>query len=464
MYIHNNGVKQGFPEEQMDGTIWAEQALLPEGWARDVAVTIAQGRIRQVKTAAPRQGRAVGCLLPAPANLHSHTFQRAMAGMAERRGMGPDSFWTWRDLMYRFLDHLTPDDVQVIAAQSMVEMAEAGFGAVCEFHYLHHGPGGVPYADRAEMAGRIIAAGEETGLGLTLLPVLYMQGGCDGRALAGGQLRFGNNPRGFAALVEAIRAGAPDMVLGVAPHSLRAVPPDALGWVAGLRPGAPVHIHAAEQVAEVAEVQAVLGARPVEFLLDHGADARWCLIHATQMTAAEVTRLAASGAVAGLCPMTEANLGDGIFEGAGYRTAGGRLGVGTDSNVLISLAEELRLLEYGQRLRDRARGVMADAGASVGRGLFDAVLAGGARAAGRPTGAISPGLWADLLALDMGAVSLEGRVGDAVLDSWIFSCNQPVVTDTWSAGRHIVQDGRHIARDAVAARFRGVMARLRGLL
>jgi formimidoylglutamate deiminase len=464
MYIHNRGVKRSLPEGRMDSTIWAEQALLPGGWARDVAVTVAQGRIRQVKVAAPRQGRVVGCLLPAPVNLHSHTFQRAMAGMAERRGASPDSFWTWRDLMYRFLDHLTPDDVQAIAAQAMVEMAEAGFGVVCEFHYLHHGPGGVAYADRAEMAGRIVAASQEVGLGLTLLPVLYMQGGCDGRALAGGQRRFYNDPDGFSALVQAIPVGAEDMVLGVAPHSLRAVPPDALAWVAGLRPGAPVHIHAAEQVAEVAEVQTALGARPVEYLLDRGADARWCLIHATQMTETETARLAASGAAAGLCPITEANLGDGIFDGAAYRAAGGMLGVGTDSNVLISLVEELRLLEYGQRLRDKARGVMADPGASVGRGLFDAVVRGGAQAAGRTTGAIEAGAWADLVALDTGSIALEGRAGDALLDSWIFACNHHVVTDTWSAGRHIVQGGRHIAGDAVAARFRGAMSRLRGLL
>lgn len=448
----------------MHSTIWAEQALLPGGWARDVAVTLSGGRIAAVEAGVPRRGRSVGCLLPAPVNLHSHTFQRAMAGMAEVRGLGSDSFWTWRDLMYRFLQHLTPDDVQAIAAQTMVEMAEAGFSAVCEFHYLHHGPTGVPYADRAEMAGRIVAAADETGLGLTLLPVLYMQGGCDGRALVGGQTRFYNDPNAFEALVQAVPKGAADMVLGVAPHSLRAVPPDALGWVAGLRPGAPVHIHAAEQMAEVAEVQAALGARPVDYLLDRGADARWCLIHATQMTATETARLAASGAVAGLCPITEANLGDGIFDGAAYRMAGGVLGAGTDSNVLISMTEELRLLEYGQRLRDRARGVMATPGTSVGRGLFDAVLVGGARAAGRPSGAIAPGHWADLVALDTAGVALEGRCGDAVLDSWIFACNHSVVTDTWSAGRHVVQGGRHLARDAVATRFRAAMARLRGAL
>jgi formimidoylglutamate deiminase len=393
-------------------------------------------------------------------NLHSHTFQRAMAGLTERRGPGADSFWTWRERMYAFLTRMTPVDVEAVATLAMVEMAEAGYGAVCEFHYLHHAPDGSPHADRAEMANRIVAAAEGTGLGLTLLPVLYMQGGCDGRALAGGQVRFGNDINGFSQLLDAVNGMPADGVLGVAPHSLRAVPPDAMAEVAALRPGAPVHIHAAEQVAEVAEVQAALGARPVQWLLDHGADARWCLIHATQMEPGETAALARSGAVAGLCPMTEANLGDGIFDAAQFRAAGGALGVGTDSNVLISLVEELRLLEYSQRLALRARGVLADAGQSVGRSLYDAALAGGARAAGRRTGAIATGNWADLVALDTGAVALSERRGDALLDSWIFAAGQSVVRDVWSAGRHVVTEGRHIARDAAEAGFRAALARL----
>jgi formimidoylglutamate deiminase len=447
---------------RMERVIRAGQALLPGGWARDVAVTLRAGRIAAVAGGVP--GRAdVPVLLPAPVNLHSHTFQRAMAGLAERRGAGPDSFWTWRAVMYRFLEHLTPDDVEAIAAQAMVEMAEAGFAAVCEFHYLHHGPGGVPYADRAEMARRIVAAAGATGIGLTLLPVVYMQGGCDGRALAGGQRRFQNDVSGLSDILEVLRELPPDAVAGVAPHSLRAVPPAALAEAAALRPGAPVHIHAAEQVAEVDEVQAHLGARPVDWLLDHGADARWCLIHATQMTPAETARLAVSGAVAGLCPVTEANLGDGLFPGGAFAAAGGRWGVGSDSNVLISLAEELRLLDYGQRLRDRARGVMAAPGGSVGRALYAAALDGGAQAAGRAGGAIVPGAWADLVALDAAHPSLAGAEGDGVLDGWIFACAAPVVRDLWSAGRHVVQGGRHVARDAVAARFAAVMARLRAL-
>jgi formimidoylglutamate deiminase len=362
--------------------------------------------------------------------------------------------------MYAFLARMTPEDEQAVATLAMVEMAEAGYGAMCEFHYLHHAPDGTAYADRAEMANRVVAAAETTGMGLTLLPVLYMQGGCDGRALAGGQLRFDNDLNGFARLLDGVAGMAPDAVLGVAPHSLRAVPPAAMAEVTALRPGTPVHIHAAEQVAEVAEVQSALGARPVQWLLDHGADARWCLIHATQMEPGETEALARSGAVAGLCPVTEANLGDGIFDGARFRAAGGAFGVGTDSNVLISLAEELRVLEYSQRLAWKARGVMADPGQSVGRSLYNAVLAGGARAAGRRTGAIAPGMWADLVAIDTGALALAERRGDALLDSWIFAAGKSVVTDTWSAGRHIVRGGRHIAREAAEAGFRSAIKRL----
>lgn len=444
----------------MQESIWAETALLPGGWADHVAVTIEHGLVTGTQAGQAPHGMRVGCLLPAPVNLHSHTFQRAIAGLTERRGPGADSFWTWRERMYAFLTRMVPEDVQAVATMAMVEMAEAGYGAMCEFHYLHHAPDGAAYGNRAELANRIVAAAEATGMGLTLLPVLYMQGGCDGRELTGGQLRFGNDVNGLSRILDSVTGMARDGVLGVAPHSLRAVPPAAMVEVTALRPGAPVHIHAAEQVAEVAEVQSGLGARPVQWLLDHGADARWCLIHATQMEPDETEGLARSGAVAGLCPVTEANLGDGIFDGARFRRAGGMLGVGTDSNVLISLTEELRVLEYAQRLALKARGVMADPGQSVGRSLYDAVLAGGARAAGRRTGAIAKGNWADLVALDTGALALAERQGDALLDSWIFAAGQSVVSDLWSAGRHVVRGGRHVTRDAAEAGFRRAIKRL----
>ncbi len=442
----------------------AETALLPDGWARDVRLHIAEGRIVEVAPGVPHEGQRHACLLPAPANLHSHSFQRAMAGLTEARTAGQDSFWTWRALMYRFLDHLTPDDVEAIAAQVMVEMAEAGFAAVAEFHYLHHGPGGVPYANRAEMAARIAAAAAETGLGLALLPVIYEQGGCDGRALQGGQLRFGNDRNGFAALLEksheALKGLPADAVMGVAPHSLRAVSRGTLADVDAMTPG-PLHLHIAEQAAEVAEVQAAYGARPVEWARANlPLDRRWCAVHATQMTPQETRALAATGAVAGLCPITEANLGDGIFDGPGWRGAGGAWGVGSDSNVLISAAEELRLLEYGQRLRDRSRAVLAEEGRSAGRILWEEAAAGGAQAAGRGAGRIAPGAWADLMAPDMGHLLLEGRQGDRILDAFVFCGTAGLVADLWSAGRHVVRDGRHIARGPVEARFRRTLRAL----
>ena len=446
--------------------IHADWALLPGGWARDVALRIEGGRIASALPGSQwRAGLRVGCLLPAPVNLHSHMFQRAMAGMTERRSAGQDSFWTWRSLMYRFLDRLSPEDVEAIAAQVMVEMAEAGFAAVAEFHYLHHQPGGAPYANLAEMSERIVNAAAETGFGLTLLPVLYQRGGCDGRALTSGQMRFGNDAERFTALwqgaAEAV-ARLADGVTGVAPHSLRAVDPEGLRLAEGIAPGAPLHIHVAEQVAEVDEVLAAYGARPVEWLLGNFAvDGRWCGIHCTQMTPAETLALAGSGAVAGLCPITEANLGDGIFDGVRFAGAGGRWGVGSDSNVRISLAEELRLLEYSQRLRDRGRAMLAEEGRSTGRVLWEGAAQGGARAAGRAAGVIAEGALADLVALDMESLHLDGRGGDEILDAFVFAGHDAQVAEVWSAGRHIVEGGRHVARDAVGARFRAVMRDLR---
>lgn len=448
----------------------AEHVLTAEGWRNDARIDIgADGRVARIADADGREGSRVGILLPAPANLHSHAFQRAMAGMTERRGASTDSFWTWRSLMFRFLDHLSPDDVEAVTAFAFMEMLEAGFGAVAEFHYLHHRPGGAPYDDIGEMAGRIAAAASVTGIGLTLLPVLYRQGGCDGRPLSPGQIRFGNAPDGFARLHEqsrrAVAGLAPDARCGVAPHSLRAVAPADCAAAVALCPKGPIHIHAAEQVAEVDEVVAALGARPVEWLIGNaGVDARWCLIHATQMTPGETAALARSKAVAGLCPLTEASLGDGVFDGVRYRAGGGRFGFGTDSNISISLAAEMRQLEYSQRLTHRARAVLADSGRSTGRVLFDAAVAGGAQAAGRGPGGIAPGAWADLVALDAGAIDLNGREGDDILDAWVFAMTANPVTDLWSAGRHVVAGGRHRDRDAIVARHRRVMRDLAGRL
>jgi formimidoylglutamate deiminase len=302
-----------------------------------------------------------------------------------------------------------------------------------------------------------------------LLPVLYEHGGCDGRALTLGQVRFGNDINRFLEILEACGGAVAglggDAGLGVAPHSLRAVSRQGLAEIDGFRPEAPIHMHLAEQVAEVEEVLAAFGARPVDWLLDHAeVDGRWCLIHCTQMLPEETARLAATGAVAGLCPITEASLGDGIFDGVRYLAAGGRFGVGSDSNIRISLSEELRSLEYSQRLRDRGRAMLAEPERSTGRVLFDGAVAGGAQAAGRASGAIAPGRWADLVALDAAHVDLEARAGDEVLDAWIFACDDRVVRSVWAAGRALVRAGRHVKHDAITNRYRAILARLRDRL
>ena len=451
--------------------VWAEQALTPDGWQPAVRVEIGEdGTISSVRAGVAKEGYHVGMLLPAPANLHSHAFQRAMAGMSERRGPDPtDTFWTWRQLMFRFLDHLTPDDVEAITAHVQMEMLEAGYAASVEFHYLHHQPGGAPYSNIAEMSERIVAAAVESGIGLTLLPVLYRYGGCDGRPLAPGQIRFGNSLDQFSRLFDGARAAIgrlrSDARIGVAPHSLRAVSADDLDFTVELVPDAPIHMHLAEQVGEVEEVVARHGARPVEWLLGrHRIDQRWCLIHCTQMQPHETTALAQSGAVAGLCPITESSLGDGIFDGVRFAQAGGRFGIGSDSNIRISLAEELRTLEYSQRLRDRARALHATREKSTGRVLFEEAAAGGGQAAGRLAGAIGEGMLADLVAFDRSNVDLEGRAGDDVIDSFIFVAGDAAISDVWSAGQHLVEHGRHIRRDTITQRYRATMQGLRSRL
>ncbi|KLN62565.1 N-formimino-L-glutamate deiminase [Kiloniella spongiae] len=455
--------------------LWAKQALTQSGWQQDVHVIIGDdGRISSIesgiaiKSSDVVQGDKLGVLLPSPTNLHSHAFQRAMAGMTETRGRDPkDSFWTWRKLMYRFLDHLNPDDIEAITAYMQMEMLEAGYAAVCEFHYLHHQPGGVAYDDIGELSNRIIAASKETGIGLTLLPVLYEHGGCDGRTLGPGQIRFGNTPDRFQKLFEAVtkqlKILPDDTMLGIAPHSLRAVSRDGMRFATSLAPTAPLHMHIAEQTAEIEEIKSAWGKRPVEWLLEnHSVDERWCLIHCTHMEPHETEGLARTNAVAGLCPITESSLGDGIFDGVRYVNAGGRFGVGSDSNIRISLSEELRTLEYSQRLRDRGRAVFATTEKSTGRILMDAVVAGGTQAGQRDSGAIVVGQRADLFALDMDAVDLLGKEGDAILDSYIFAGDDKMITDVWSAGRHVVKEGHHIKRDQIIARYKKTMMSLKG--
>jgi formiminoglutamate deiminase len=441
-------------------------ALLPDGWRDDVRIEITGGRI--TKTApdtAPGpddERHAIG--LPGMPNLHSHAFQRGMAGLAEHGHAGPDDFWTWREAMYRVALSVTPDDVEAIAAQLCIEMLEAGFTRIGEFHYLHHDKDGRPYGDIAEMASRVAAAASETGIGMTLLPVFYAHGDFGGAPPSPGQLRFLSDVDGFARLFEAssrLVAKLDGANIGVAPHSLRAVAPEELAAVLRLATDEPIHIHAAEQVREVEACLAWSGKRPVQWLLDHAdVDQRWCLIHATHMTDEETAALAACGATAGLCPITEGNLGDGLFNGRAFLERGGHIGIGTDSNVLIDVAGELRQLEYAQRLRDRARNRMDLDGKSTGRTLFEKSVEGGARALACGPCGLTLGSSADIVSLLGDHIMLEGRKGDRLLDAWIFAARDSAVDSVWVRGRKLVSAGRHHRRDTIERRFRNVMRRL----
>ncbi len=453
-------------------TLWFDVALLPDGWARAVRLRLREGRIDGIErdVAASDGDERHAIALPGLANVHSHAFQRAMTGLTGQRGPEDDNFWTWREMMYHFVGRLTPDDLVSISALAYVEMLESGFTRVGEFHYVHHAVDGRPYADVGELAGRIVDAAHETGIGLTLLPVFYAHAsfGEEQARPTPGQRRFICGLDDFARLLESAEHHArrlPDAVVGVAPHSLRAVNPDELATVTALRPGAPLHMHAAEQVREVEDCLAWSGQRPVAWLLDHaGVDARWCLVHATHIDAAEIRGIVASGAVVGLCPVTESDLGDGIFPALPYTSQGGRFGVGTDSNVLIDAAVELRTLEYEQRLLHRARNVLASrTGASTGRSLFEGALSGGAQALGCrgvDAPALAAGRPADLFSLAPTHAALAGRAGDTLLDSWIFGTRSGAIDRVWRHGRCVVRDGRHVVRASIEARFRTTVQRL----
>jgi formimidoylglutamate deiminase len=401
-------------------------------------------------------------------NLHSHAFQRALAGRTEWRGSaGHDSFWTWREAMYRFVARLEPDEANAIATQLYVELLKRGYTAVAEFQYVHNAPDGSPYAEAAEMSLAHLRAARAAGIALTLLPVLYAHGGFAGAPLDATQARFAGSPESVLRIAERCRAAAhADARVGVAAHSLRAVKPALLGeLVAGatrLDAGAPIHVHAAEQRKEVEDCVAWCGKRPVAWLLDHApVDARWCLVHCTHLDDAEVTRLAASGAVAGLCPTTEANLGDGVFRFPEYLAAGGRFGVGSDSHVARDPAEELRLLEYSQRLTRLARNVAASpARPSVGATLWDAAARSGAQALGRDAGTLAPGRRADLVVLDGAHLDLVEREGDAILDALVFAGGLGLVRDVMVGGRWVVREGRHAAEGRAAEGYRAAVTRL----
>lgn len=446
--------------------LWCAAALLPEGWTHNVRLSIADGIIDSVKTGTePEAGDArVECLLPGQANLHSHAFQRAMAGRTEVRGPGADSFWTWREAMYRFVDRITPNDLHAIASMAFVEMLETGFTRVGEFHYLHHDIGGTRFDNPAEMSLALAQAAHDTGIALTLLPVFYAHAGFGGRPPEALQARFVNSPDSFLELRDAAIAGVstlPDGVVGMAPHSLRAVTPSQLNELISAIPLGPVHIHIAEQQKEVEDCLAWSGARPVEWLLDNcPVDERWCLVHATHMAREETLALARSGAVAGLCPITEANLGDGLFPATEFIEAGGRFGVGSDSNVLIDATEELRLLEYGQRLTLRQRNCFArQPGQSTGEALFSHAGEGGMQALGGVWG-IAPGESADLVSLDVAHPSLALLPTEMLCDGLIFAAGRSAIANVWRRGVQQVTGGRHIRRDRIEANYRTVLARL----
>jgi formiminoglutamate deiminase len=435
--------------------LFFENLLLPDGWAADVLVGVEAGRVASlISGATPGEAPRHAIGLPGLANLHSHTFQRAMAGLAEYKGAAEDNFWSWREQMYRFALEMTPEDVQAAAAQAFVEMLESGFTGVAEFHYLHHDQHGKPYANIAEMAERVAAAADEAGISLLLLPVFYAHSNFGGAAPVAGQRRFINDLNAFAKLHQKCQALAPT---GLAPHSLRAVTPDELAALIVLGQDRPFHMHISEQVKEVADCEAWSGMRPVEWLLSHAVvDKHWCLIHATHITPAERDGIAAAGAVAGLCPITEANLGDGVFPTKAFT---GAYGVGTDSNVLIDAAAELRQLEYAQRLVQRQRNVLTAAAPATGTSLWLRATAGGAQALGE-TGGIILGGPANFVTLDaarLGPVAAQGP--ETALNAAIFAARTPMVDAVWVAGRQLVQGGRHKHASRVQAAFHAMLQR-----
>jgi len=460
--------------ENLSTALFAEHALLPTGWARNVLLQWnAAGQFSAVtpnSTAPAGTPHAPGPVLPGLPNLHSHAFQRAMGGLTEYRGAAKDSFWSWRELMYRFAGAITPAQLEAIATGLYVEMLEAGYTSVCEFHYLHHAADGTPYADDRELSLCLLRAAQTAGIGLTLLPVLYQTSGFGGTPSNAGQRRFIRRTDNMLALLQALKplCDAQGARLGLAPHSLRAVPPDALreavDGLTALDATAPIHIHIAEQTAEVDACLAWSGQRPVMWLLDHApVDARWCLVHATHMDTDEYRRAAHSGAVAGLCPTTEANLGDGIFDMAQWRAGSGRWGVGSDSHATVNAAEELLMLEYSQRLATRQRNVLASEGHThVATAMTLDAVAGGAQASGRVVAGLAVGQQADLVVLGAEHPLLQGLpTAAAMLSAHVFASHrQSAIAQVWVAGQARVQAGHHALNLSARAAFNAARRQL----
>lgn len=455
----------------MNARYFAPTALLPEGWATDVTLAVEDGFFVHVAagtTPAPGMERLAGPVIPGMANLHSHAFQRAMAGLTERAGPAGEDFWAWRECMYRFLSTLNPDQIEAIALALYVEMLEAGYTAVGEFHYLHCDPAGRPYGNLAETGERIVAAAARAGLPLTLLPVLYRYSQFGRASPTEGQRRFILDFDQFSRLCETLHGRVSAVAhgrLGIAPHSLRAVDLDDLARCQALAEhfkAAPLHIHVAEQRREVEDCRAFHGASPVRLLLDRfGLDARWCVVHATHLDAGETADLARCGAIAGLCPSTEGDLGDGHFPGVSYSAAGGRFGIGGDSHVAVNPFLELRLYETSQRLVHERRNLLAMApGQSVGSALYAHAAASGAQALGQDGGALAPGRRADCVVLDLEEPALGTGDGATALDGAIFGPARQPVRDVMVAGGWCVREGRHPLRTVAR---RGLKATLLAL-
>ena len=431
-------------------------------WRRDVVLNLDRdGMIKAIEHGAPQSADTVvnGIVVPGMPNAHSHSFQRLIAGLTGPGFNQTDSFWSWREAMYRTANRISPEQFGAVSNWVFIEMLKAGYTSCAEFHYLHHSPGGSPYADPAEMSMRLLTAASDAGIALTLLPVLYCTSGFGKHGVAEEQKRFANTPAQYLRLMETCKSamlGRPLIELGMAPHSLRAVPAAMLHEVLQQWPeqGCPVHIHIAEQPAEIDACIEHLGARPVEFLLDRfPVDRRWCLVHATHMSQAERLRAAESEATAGLCPTTEADLGDGVFPTAEWLKAGGGFAIGSDSNVRISVSEELRLLEYNERLRSGRRNVLTAAGATCGSFLYRHAAKNGASALGQPVGCLAPNFRADFLELDDSHELLAGRDPDQALDSWVFAGDGSMLNSVWVAGRRLVEKGHHIAATSARAAF-----------
>ncbi len=445
--------------------IHAAKAFLPEGWRNDVRLTIAGGRIDAVQAGVPAQDDdfELRSVIPGLCNAHSHAFQRALAGHTEQRSpRGKDSFWTWRTRMYELSQRVDAAALKAIARQAYCEMVASGYTSVAEFHYLHRDPLNPGAADA--MLEAILDAASDSGIRLCYVPVLYERGGFFDHEPAAEQRHFSLSLDEFLAHHERAGARAGNAVtVGIGAHSLRAVSRESLQAIARVaaETGAPMHLHIAEQQREVDQCMAAYGRRPVRWLLEHfEVGSQWCLVHATHMDFDEVETLARSGAVVALCPSTEANLGDGLFPLADFLGAGGRIAIGSDSHVSINPFEELRWLEYGQRLASGSRNVASSRDGHVGRELFVRALEGGALAAGHAPAGLQPGAPADIVALSDDDPMLAGHGDDSRLDALVFSGYPLPVERVMVNGEWRVTDATHVRREEARSDYRQALTGL----